>query len=50
MVSITSFGYVIARIRLEANSAWPAIVQHLSWNSVIQGAFTEATTGTGVPV
>ena len=50
MVSITSFGYVIARIRLETNSAWPAIGQHPSWNSVIQGSFTEATTGTGAPV
>ena len=47
MVSITSFGYVIARLRLETGSIWPAIVLHASWNSVIQGPFDGATTGTG---
>ena len=47
MVSITSFGYVIARMRLETGSIWPAIVLHAAWNSVIQGPFDGATTGTG---
>jgi len=47
MVSITSFGYVIARLRLETGSIWPAIVLHASWNSVIQGPFDGATTGSG---
>ena len=47
MVSITSFGYVIARMRLETGSIWPAIVLHAAWNSVIQGPFDEAATGTG---
>ena len=32
MVSITSFGYVIARVRLETGSIWPAIVLHAAWN------------------
>jgi len=47
MVSITSFGYVIARLRLETGSIWPAIILHSSWNSIIQGPFDGATTGTG---
>ncbi len=47
MISITSFGYVIARLRLETGSIWPAIVLHAAWNSVIQGPFDGATTGTG---
>jgi uncharacterized protein len=45
MVSITSFGYVIARLRLETGSIWPAIILHASWNSIIQGPFDGATTG-----
>ena len=36
MISITSFGYVIARLRLETGSIWPAIVLHAAWNSVIR--------------
>jgi membrane protease YdiL (CAAX protease family) len=47
MVSITSFGYVIARMRLETGSIWPAIVLHVAWNSIIQGPFDGNTTGTG---
>jgi uncharacterized protein len=45
MVSITAFGYVIARLRLETGSIWPAIILHASWNSIIQGPFDGATTG-----
>lgn len=47
MVSITSFGYVIARLRLETGSVWPAVVLHAAWNSIIQGPFDGATTGAG---
>ena len=47
MVSITSFGYVIARVRLETGSVWPAVVLHTAWNSTIQGPFDGATTGAG---
>lgn len=47
MVSITSLGYVIARMRLETGSVWPAIVLHTAWNRIIQGPFDGATTGTG---
>ena len=47
IVAITSFGYVIARMRLETGSVWPAIVLHTAWNRVIQGPFDAATTGAG---
>src|SRR5919202_970234 len=47
MVGATSTGFVIARMRLETGSIWPAIALHGAWNSTIQGAFDPATTGTG---
>jgi membrane protease YdiL (CAAX protease family) len=47
MVSITAFGYVIARMRLETGSVWPAVVLHAAWNSIIQGPFDGATSGAG---
>ena len=47
MIAITSFGYVIARMRLKTGSVWPAIVLHAAWNSIIQGPFDGATTGAG---
>ena len=45
-LDLTSFGFVIARMRLETGSIWPAIALHGAWNSTIQGAFDPATTGT----
>jgi CAAX protease family protein len=50
MVSATSFAYVLARLRLETGSIWPAIVSHAAYNSIIQGAFDPATTGDGAPL
>ena len=47
IIGITSFGYVIARLRLETGSVWPAVVLHTAWNSIIQGPFDGATTGAG---
>jgi membrane protease YdiL (CAAX protease family) len=47
MVSVTSFGFVIARMRLETGSIWPAIALHGAWNSIIQGAFDPVTMDTG---
>jgi membrane protease YdiL (CAAX protease family) len=42
-----SAAFVIARVRLETGSIWPAIVLHAAWNSVIQSAFDPATSGSG---
>ena len=47
MVQITSTGFVIARMRLETGSIWPALAQHAAWNSVIQGPFDLATKSSG---
>ncbi len=47
MVSITSFGYVIGRMRLETGSVWPAVALHAAWNTIIQGPFDGATSGAG---
>jgi uncharacterized protein len=47
MVQITSTGFVIARMRLETGSIWPAIAQHGAWNSIIQGPFDLATKSSG---
>jgi membrane protease YdiL (CAAX protease family) len=47
IVTVTSFGFVIARMRLETGSIWPAIALHAAWNSIIQAAFDAATTGAG---
>jgi membrane protease YdiL (CAAX protease family) len=43
MVTATSFSYLLARMRLETGSIWPAIVLHGAWNSIIQTAFDPAT-------
>jgi uncharacterized protein len=47
MVQITSNGFVIARMRLETGSIWPAIAQHGAWNSIIQGPFDLAIKSSG---
>jgi len=47
MVSVTSLGFVFARMRLETGSIWPTIALHGAWNSIIQGAFDPVTMGTG---
>jgi membrane protease YdiL (CAAX protease family) len=47
VVGITSFGFVIARMRLETGSVWPAIVLHTAWNSIIIRGFDPTTTGAG---
>jgi membrane protease YdiL (CAAX protease family) len=47
MITVTSIGFVFARVRLETGSIWPAIALHGAWNSIIQGAFDPVTVGTG---
>jgi membrane protease YdiL (CAAX protease family) len=47
MVSVVTVGFVIARMRLETGSIWPAIAFHGAWNSNVYGAFDPATMGTG---
>jgi len=50
VVTVVSLAFVIARVRLETGSIWPAVVLHASWNSVIQNAFDHASAGPGAGI
>jgi membrane protease YdiL (CAAX protease family) len=45
MVWAGALGFVLARMRLETGSVWPAIVLHGAWNSITQTAFDPVSTG-----
>ncbi|GED17558.1 CAAX protease self-immunity [Aneurinibacillus migulanus] len=48
MISVTSFGYVIAYLRLATGSIWPAVFLHSTWNAIIQNVFDLFTQGDSV--
>lgn len=48
MLTITSFGYIIGRLRLTTGSVWPATFLHASWNAVIQNIFDFFSQGENV--
>jgi membrane protease YdiL (CAAX protease family) len=39
MVLTPSLGYVLARVRLETGSVWPAVALHAAWNVAMQAGF-----------
>ncbi|WP_028560180.1 CPBP family intramembrane glutamic endopeptidase [Paenibacillus pinihumi] len=45
MISCTSFGYIVGRIRMTTGSLWPAILLHSSWNAIAQDAFDAFSKG-----
>lgn len=45
MISVTSFGYVMAYLRLSTGSIWPAVFLHAVWNAVTQNVFNLFTQG-----
>jgi membrane protease YdiL (CAAX protease family) len=45
LIVTTAFGYVLARVRLETGSVWPAIALHVAWNVIIQIGFDELASG-----
>ena len=45
MVLTPSLGYVLARMRLETGSVWPAIALHVAWNATIQAGFQPLAAG-----
>ncbi|QBD74705.1 CPBP family intramembrane metalloprotease [Ktedonosporobacter rubrisoli] len=45
MLVLIAFGFIIARLRLESESIWPAITVHASWNVIIPRGFDYATRG-----
>jgi membrane protease YdiL (CAAX protease family) len=45
MVMTPALGFVLARMRLETGSVWPAVALHVAWNVAIQVGFQPLTTG-----
>jgi len=45
MISVTSFSYILSRLRLTTGSVWPAIFLHASWNAVTQDVFDAFSKG-----
>jgi membrane protease YdiL (CAAX protease family) len=45
MIMVPSLGYVLARMRLETGSVWPAVALHVAWNVAIQAGFQPLATG-----
>lgn len=41
--AILPMAVLLARLRLESGSVWPAVVGHAAWNATIQGAFDAST-------
>jgi uncharacterized protein len=46
VVTLTAFAFVLARLRLESGSVWPAVVAHAVWNSAIFDSLERATPAT----
>jgi membrane protease YdiL (CAAX protease family) len=45
MVLTPALGYVLARMRLETGSVWPAVALHVAWNVTIQAGFQPLASG-----
>jgi membrane protease YdiL (CAAX protease family) len=45
MVVTPALGYVLARVRLETGSVWPAVALHVAWNVAIQAGFQPLASG-----
>jgi membrane protease YdiL (CAAX protease family) len=43
LCTIVPVAFLLARLRLESGSVWPAVVGHAAWNATIQGAFDAST-------
>jgi uncharacterized protein len=41
--SILPISFLLAHLRLQSGSVWPAVVGHAAWNATIQGAFDAST-------
>lgn len=46
--TVVAIAWVMARLRLESGSVWPAVLLHGSWNAVVQGAFDASTAEPGI--
>jgi membrane protease YdiL (CAAX protease family) len=45
LCDVVAIAYLIARLRLESGSVWPAVLLHGSWNTLIQGVFDVSSKG-----
>jgi hypothetical protein len=45
LVLSTALGYLLARIRLDTGSIWPAVTLHGAWNLIIQTGFDPLVSG-----
>ena len=45
MVMTPALGFVLARMRLETGSVWPAVALHAAWNVAIQAGFQPLAEG-----
>ena len=45
LVTTASWGYLLARSRMDTGSVWPAIAAHVVWNVLFQAVFEVAVTG-----
>ena len=45
LVAVVPLAYLMAYLRLQSGSVWPAVIAHGAWNSIIQGTFDRATRG-----
>jgi len=45
MVMTPALGFVLARMRLETGSVWPAVALHAAWNVAMQSGFQPLVTG-----
>ena len=46
VIGVVAAAYLIAYLRLQSGSVWPAVIMHGAWNAIIQGTFDRATAGT----
>lgn len=47
LVNAVSLGFVLAWLRLDSGSIWPAVGAHAAWNAIINGGFDLVTEGEG---
>jgi len=45
LTATASWGYLLARSRMDTGSVWPAIAVHVAWNVLFQAVFEVAVTG-----
>lgn len=50
LLATLAFGTILAWLRLDTDSIWPAVLAHAAWNAIINGGFTAVTGGEAATV